>query len=180
MSLQPCHSVTIPRASPPGGFALRPETPADTPFLAALFASVRGPEFAGNGWPEEALRAFLADQFRLQTLHYARYHAGAAFFIVERRGTPVGRFCLHRGERDHRIVDISLLAEARNQGMGGALLDWACAEAAALGRSVSLQVEAHNPACRLYARKGFVPTDETGPFWQMTRAAPAAVSAGML
>ena len=164
----------MPEAPLPDLLSLRPETPEDIPFLAALFASVRGPQFAAQGWPEEVLRAFLTDQFRLQTAHYARYYADADFRIVERQGAPVGRFYLHRGPTDHRIVDISLLPAARGRGIGGALLDMACAEAEALGRSISLQVDAANPARHLYARKGFVLTGENGPFQQMTRPAPSA------
>lgn len=154
----------------PPGLALRPETPGDTPFLAALFASVRGPEFAGNGWPDEVRDTFLAQQFRFQRAHYAHHYADADFRIVERQGAPVGRFCLHRGTTDHRIVDICLLPEARNQGLGGALLDIACAEADRLGRVVSLHVERSNPAQRLYARKGFIRVGESGPHWHMIRA----------
>lgn len=152
------------------GLSLRPETPEDAPFLAALFASVRGPEFEGNGWPDAVRSAFLADQFRLQVAHYTRYYAGAAFLIVERQGVPIGRLYIHRSSGDHRIVDISLVPEARNQGIGGALLDMACAEAAQLGRPVSIHVEKNNPAQRLYRRKGFVPAGENGPSWLMIRA----------
>ncbi|MDQ0346157.1 GNAT family N-acetyltransferase [Ancylobacter vacuolatus] len=152
------------------GLSLRFETPKDAPFLAALFASVRRPEFEGNGWPDDVRHAFLADQFRLQVAHYARYYADAAFLIVERQGVPIGRLYLHRGPREHRIVDISLLPETRNQGIGGALLDMACTEASRLGRLASIHVEKNNPAQRLYRRKGFVPAGESGPYWLMIRA----------
>ncbi|RTM01630.1 N-acetyltransferase [Ancylobacter aquaticus] len=152
------------------GLSLRLETSEDAPFLAALFASVRGPEFEGNGWPDAVRSAFLAQQFRFQRAHYTHHYADADFRIVERQGAPVGRFYLHRGPTDHRIVDISLLPEARNRGLGGALLDIACAEASRLGRVVSLHVEKTNPAQRLYRRKGFVPAGESGPSWLMIRA----------
>ena len=150
--------------------SLRPETREDAPFLAALFASVRGPEFEGNGWPDEVRSTFLADQFRCQVAHYARYYADALFLIIERDGAPIGRFYLHRGPREHRIVDISLLPEARSRGIGGALLDLACAEASRHGRIVSIHVEKNNPAQRLYRRKGFTPAGESGPYWLMIRA----------
>lgn len=154
---------------------LRPERPEDTPFLAALFASVRAPDFEAQGWPAEVLHAFLADQYRMQTAHYARFYAGAAFLIVEHDGAAIGRLYVHRDRHEHRIVDISLVPGARNRGIGGALLDRVCAEAAALGCGVSLHVEKHNPAQRLYQRKGFVRTGENDPYWRMARAlAPAS------
>ncbi|WP_425104209.1 N-acetyltransferase family protein [Ancylobacter sp.] len=171
-------SVAGPASSGCPHLSLRPETPDDAPFLAALFASVRGPEFEGNGWPEEVRDAFLAQQFRFQSAHYAHHYADADFSIVERHGAPVGRFYLHRGLTDHRIVDISLLPEARNQGLGGALLDIACAEADRLGRVASLHVDKSNPAQRLYARKGFIRVGESGPRWHMIRAPGPEAPAG--
>lgn len=152
------------------GIVLREETSADMPFLAGLYTGARGPTFDGEGWPEEQRRAFFAEQYRRQVAHYTRNHAGAALLIIERHDIPIGRFYIHRGPQDHRIIDFSLIPEARNRGYGGIVLDWASAEAAALGRSLSIHVEKNNPARRLYERKGFVRTGESGPYWRLTRS----------
>jgi ribosomal protein S18 acetylase RimI-like enzyme len=78
----------------------------------------------------------------------------------------VGRLYLHRGEREHRIIDIALLPPFRGQGIGTRLLDGVLAGAQAAGVPVRLHVEAGNPAAALYRRLGFVevpaPEDETG------------------
>lgn len=174
----PTPASALPDTWADGGISLRPQTEQDMPFLQALFASVRGPEFEGNGWPDETRHAFLDQQFRFQSAHYARHYADADRLIVTRHGAPIGRFYIHHGPREHRIVDISLLPAARSQGIGGALLAWACAEASRLGCALSLHVAAHNPAQRLYLRTGFIRVGEAGPDWLMVRAPETEASSG--
>ncbi|WP_428033059.1 GNAT family N-acetyltransferase [Ancylobacter sp.] len=163
------HRWTAPDALAGFGVALRPETPEDVPFLAALFESVRWPAFDDSGWTDSFRRAFLAEQFRFQVAHYARACPDAVFLIVERRSVPIGRLYVHEAASEHRIVDISLLPEVRNQGLGGALLDMVCAAADRRGCLSSLHVEKFNRARSLYRRKGFKPAGERGPYWLMIR-----------
>ena len=66
-----------------------------------------------------------------------------------------------------RIVDIALLPECRNRGVGTALLQAAMNEAAAAGKTVSIHVEKFNPAQRLYRRLDFHEISESGPYWLM-------------
>jgi GNAT superfamily N-acetyltransferase len=146
---------------------LRPQNRDDEPFLTELYLSVRWPELEPSGWPDETKRAFLRDQFRLQSAHYAKAYYDAEFWIVEREGEALGRLYLFRGGVDHRIVDISLLPHARGKGLGGALLQAVQAEAAAAGKSVSIHVEKFNPAQTLYRRLGFHEIGDSGPYWLM-------------
>lgn len=156
---------------PPGlaalGVGLRPQLDDDAPFLLALYKSVRWEELRPTGWPDEVKHVFLADQFRLQTLHYATAYVGGDFLIIEKSGQAIGRLYLYRGSSDHRIVDISLLGEMRGQGIGGALLDLVCAEAGSMSRTVSIHVEMFNPAQTLYKRKSFRRIGGNGPYWLM-------------
>lgn len=62
------------------------------------------------------------------------------------------------------LIDIALLPEYRNQGIGSILLRGLLTEAAAVGSSVRLQVLKGNPARELYARLGFLTTAENGPY----------------
>lgn len=150
------------------GVGRRDETTDDAPFLEALYLSIRRGEFAALGWPEAALDAFLRDQFRLQTLHYRRCYQPAEFLIIEQAGLAVGRLYLHVGDEDIRIIDISLIEAARGAGLGGALIASVQDRAAAEGRTVSLHVEASNPAVRLYERLGFNCTGAvSGPYRHM-------------
>jgi ribosomal protein S18 acetylase RimI-like enzyme len=61
-------------------------------------------------------------------------------------------------------MDIALLPEHRNQGIGGKLVRDVMNEAAAIGLKVSLHVESYNPAQRLYRRLGFVEAGESGVY----------------
>lgn len=151
-----------------GGVRLRHETPEDEGFVERLYTSIRRGEFEALGWPEAALDAFLRDQFRLQTVHYRRHYQPAEFLIIEQAGLAVGRLYLHLGAEDIRIIDISLIEAARGAGLGGALIASVQDRAAAEGRTVSLHVEASNPAVRLYERLGFRATGAvSGPYGRM-------------
>jgi ribosomal protein S18 acetylase RimI-like enzyme len=149
------------------GVALRRERPEDLPFLERLYFSVRWQELAQLDWPEDAKLGFLRQQFSFQVKHYSTYYAGADFGILEHEGVPIGRLYLFRGERDLRIVDISLLPEWRGGGLGTLVLQAVLAEAGACGRTVSIHVEKFNPAQRLYRRLGFRTIGEDGPYWLM-------------
>ena len=60
-------------------------------------------------------------------------------------------------------------AHARDR-IGGSLLSSLIEEASASGRALSIDVEANNPAGRLYDRLGFQPAGEHGVYVLMERA----------
>ncbi len=134
---------------------IRPETAEDDAFLRRLTVEGRWAEFAPLPLSDAHKRMLLEQQHLARQHHYRTYYGGADFGVIELEGEPIGRLCLLRGARDHLLVDIALLPERSGQGLGGTLLDSILAEAAALGRTVSLRVEHTNPARRLYERKGF-------------------------
>src|SRR5262249_22081724 len=68
---------------------------------------------------------------------------------------PIGRIVVDRGEAAITLVDIALLAERRNAGIGTALVQGLQIEAAATGKPVRLQVLTSSRAVRLYERLGF-------------------------
>jgi ribosomal protein S18 acetylase RimI-like enzyme len=142
------------------GLTRRPETDADTPFLLALYGSTREHELALVDWSAEAKQAFVAMQFDAQRGHYRREYPSARFEIVERHGTPVGRLYIDERPGDIRVMDITITPQARSQGIGGALLADVLARGRESGRTVSIHVELHNPARRLYDRLGFRPVGE--------------------
>jgi len=106
-------------------------------------------------WPPAEKAAFLEQQFQAQDTAYRGAYDACRFDIIELDGEPVGRLYVDRRDDDIRIVDIALLAQYRNRGIGGALLRQLLDEGAATGRSVSIHVEKHNPALALYQRLGF-------------------------
>jgi GNAT superfamily N-acetyltransferase len=139
----------------PPALALREVAAADEPFLRELYRSVRDPELALTSWSEEQKRAFSNQQFDFQDRWYRSQYPGARFLVIEREGSPIGRIYLHETANETGVMDIALVAAARNAGLGTALMEWVKAGAAARGAAVTLHVEIFNPARSLYARLGF-------------------------
>jgi ribosomal protein S18 acetylase RimI-like enzyme len=156
------------------GFALRPETDDDIPFLTRLYASTREAELAAVPWTEEQKREFVALQFAAQRRHYATHIAGCAFDILECRGEPVGRLYLETRPFRLHIVDITLLPAWRGRGVGAQILQAVIAAGRKEGRGVGIFVEKFNPALRLYRRLGFAELDDAGVYLEMERAAEQA------
>jgi GNAT superfamily N-acetyltransferase len=141
--------------APPAGLTLREIAPADEAFLRELYRSTRDPELALTNWTHEQKRAFSDQQFDFQDRWYRSQYAGARFLVIEREGAPIGRLYLHETAKETGVMDIALVAAARNAGLGTALMNWVKAGAAARGAAVTLHVEIFNPARALYARLGF-------------------------
>lgn len=168
----------MPPALAAQGFAFRPEAEADIPFLRRLYISTRWEELAITDWSDEQKIAFLESQFGFQRFHYYKYYPTTDFAVLEQRGTPAGRLYLERRPRVATMLDIALLPEWRNRGIGTTLIEAVLAEAAAAGQAVSIMVEKFNPAQRLYRRLGFREVSDHGVHWEMEwRAEPDARAA---
>lgn len=163
-----------PRPSPlDAQVTLRPTGHDDRAFLLRVYASTREEELALTAWDEEQKRAFLDAQFAAQDSWYRERYAGATLDVILADGVPAGRFYVHRREREIRLMDITLLPEHRGRGIGSFLLDGLFAEAAAAGKTVTVHVEAYNPARRLYERLGFAQIGEHGVYHLMEWTPPA-------
>ncbi|MCF7221537.1 GNAT family N-acetyltransferase [Lysobacter sp. TLK-CK17T] len=156
------------------GLRLRHATDPDLPWLRRLYAATRAQEMAQLPWPEAVRQTFLDQQFDLQHRHYVTHYGDGDFLIVEDADGPVGRYYLHRSTPEHLIVDISLLPERRNRGIGAALIAASQAHACAEGCGMHLHVAVHNPAARrLYERLGFVVITTEGAHHRMRWSPPA-------
>src|SRR3977135_652618 len=102
--------------------AFRPITPEDAEFLYTVYAHTRAEELAVVDWTESQKDAFLRAQFNAQHEAYQGTYRGGEFLVILRNGQPVGRLYVARWEREIRIVDIALLPEHRNAGIGSAIL----------------------------------------------------------
>jgi GNAT superfamily N-acetyltransferase len=154
-------------------YTLRPETDTDVPFLRRLYISTRWDELAPvTNWSEAQKIAFLESQFALQRHHYRTYYPTTDWGILEHGGAPAGRLYVERGNK-LLVIDIALLPEWRGRGVGTALMEVVMAEAREAGKAVSIAVEKHNPAQRLYRRLGFREVSDEGVYWFMEwRAGP--------
>jgi ribosomal protein S18 acetylase RimI-like enzyme len=108
--------------------------------------------------------AFLRDQFRLQTLDWARVNPRGDFAIIEIDGQAAGRFYVDRRADEIRVVDIALLPPFRGRGVGSALLRRAQEEAIRLRLPIRMHVERNNPARALYGRLGFRVIEDRGVY----------------
>lgn len=148
-------AFVLPAALLSQGFALRPETDDDLPFLMSLYASTREEELAVTPWTPEQKNAFLAQQFHAQRHHYRTYMPDCAYDIIERDGAPVGRLYIDTTPTMLNLVDIALVAAARNRGIGHAILIALQEASIASGKRIVAFVEKFNPALGLYRRLGY-------------------------
>ncbi len=155
---------------------LRPITESDLAFLLEVYAAARADELAQVPWSDDEKRAFLTSQFNAQHHHYQTYYQTASFDIIVQNGQPIGRFYVDRWPNEIRIVDIALLPNYRQQGIGASLLTQILNEGQTSQKTVSIHVEKYNPAYRLYTRLGFNKIGETGVYdllaWNPTSPAP--------
>lgn len=126
----------------------------DIPFLFQLYASTRE-DVVGLPWTPEQKHAFLVQQFNAQHTHYQQHYAGADFLILQSRGVDFGRMYLHRTPKEHRLMEITLLPEHRNQGFGTHLMEVLIQQAQEADLPLTLHVETFNPAYQLYRKLGF-------------------------
>ncbi len=148
---------------------LRLAVTEDEPFLQAVYASTRAEEMAIVPWAPEQKLAFVQMQYRAQRQSYQNQFPDSQIYVIELGSQPVGRMIVDRSATAILLMDIALLPEYRNHGLGTALMRDLLDEADRLHRPVQLHVEDFNPAMHLYLRLGFVKTGEAGIYSEMTR-----------
>jgi ribosomal protein S18 acetylase RimI-like enzyme len=151
---------------------LRPATDGDYDFMRRLYASTRAEEMEHFPFDEAAKTAFLDQQFAAQFEHYGIHYPTCERNIVLRDGVPVGRLWIDEWRDQIRLVDISLLPECRGTGIGTMLLHDVLTRGAAVGKPVTIHVEAFNPALHLYQRLGFEKVDTNGIYFLMRWTPP--------
>jgi ribosomal protein S18 acetylase RimI-like enzyme len=141
--------------------------PEDAPFLRAVYMSTRAEEVAVLGWSPAQQEAFLTMQFHAQQQDYGRRYPAAEHRILLRGGQAAGQYRVDRTPAEIHLIDVSLLPQARNGGLGGALLRRLREEAAQTQRPLRLSVARDNRARRLYERLGLVVIASTGTHFTM-------------
>ncbi|MFT4558000.1 MAG: ribosomal protein S18 acetylase RimI-like enzyme [Planctomycetaceae bacterium] len=147
----------------------RPFEASDSDFVHYVFSSVRRDMLAGTGATGKKLDQLVREQSQLQLAHYQKFYNDAEHDIIELKGRKIGRIYVHRQEHEIRLMDISLLPEYRNKGIGSMLIQELLDEADQNGKKVSLHVESYNPARRLYVRLGFEKSEDGQVYDQMER-----------
>jgi GNAT superfamily N-acetyltransferase len=134
---------------------LRDAMPADRQFLARLYEDTRRQEISAWGWPTEQQEQFLRTQFDAQYRWYRAGFPDASDRIICAEEAAVGRILTALESGGMRLIDIALLEEHRNRGIGGKLLCQLQQDCTTRGCALCLQVLQGNPAIRLYQRLGF-------------------------
>ena len=151
----------------PADISFRSVNDGDLEFLYHLYASTRADELAQVDWNDEQKTQFLTMQFNAQHSFYQEQFGQAEFLMIEAEAKPVGRVYVDRRANEIRLIDIALVPEQRNSGLGTALLKDLLDEAQAVGLPIKIHVEKFSPAMRLYQRLGFEALEDQGVYQLM-------------
>jgi ribosomal protein S18 acetylase RimI-like enzyme len=146
--------------------ALRAAESADADFEQYLYASTRD-DLRPLG--PEVFDGLVGMQFRAQSMTWRLEHPEAERKIVMVDGERVGRMVVDSSKFHIEVLDVAILPELRNQGIGTAVLRSVIGQADRTLRPVRLHVEKRNRAVRWFERLGFLPTGETGLYLAMSR-----------
>lgn len=147
--------------------ALRPAMEADEAFLLEVYSSTRSDEMTQTGWDNAQQQAFLKLQFVAQQQHYRTYYPQGEHSLILLNEKPIGRLYVARSLEEIRILDIALLAEQRNKGIGTRVIKDLIAESQKTGKPVRIYVENFSRALRLFERMGFLQVEEKGFYYLM-------------
>ena len=151
-----------------GKLTLRPVTKDDDPFLLAVYGSSRAEELAQVEWPEGKQEEFLRWQFDLQRQDYDSRFPNAEYAVILIDDCPAGRIWIERDEKEIHLLDIAILPEFQNQGIGTLLLRQLIDEAVRTQKPLRHMVFMLNAnAHRFYERLGFVDTEDAGAYKRM-------------
>jgi ribosomal protein S18 acetylase RimI-like enzyme len=164
-----CYTFHVPEKTIHGVImlTLKNADSQDDDFLYSLYADIRKPEFLVLGWQEEQLEAFLRMQYQAQKKSYLLQYSSAAYEIVLLNDVRIGRIITCMTDLTIDIVDISLLSEYRNRGIGTKMIEIEKKKALSMNKSIRLHVLQSNPAGRLYERLGFHIKEEPFPYFRM-------------
>lgn len=150
-------------------------TANDEESLYQIYSSTRTEELAQlTDWPASQKEAFLRSQFVAQHTYYQNNYEGAHFWVIEFRSQIIGRLYLHTHYegKSMRIIDIALLPEWRNRGIGKKILQDVMNLAEGMNRCVTIHVESFNPAMKLYKKLGFALVSKTNGVYYLLEWTP--------
>ena len=154
-------------APSPESITTRSVKPEDQTFLLELYKSSRGDDLRGLGWDEQRISEFLDMQYEAQQNFYDSDYASAADELILREDKPIGRLMIESRPHEIRCIDLGLLPEYRERGLGTGIIQKLQEKARREKKPLRLQVIRFSRAVSLFDRLGFVRTSETGTHFQM-------------
>ena len=106
-------------------------------------------------------------QYTAQKEYYLAAYPGAEHTIILLGNVPVGRMIVQRGERDILFVDLAILPEYRNRGVGSRLILERIREADDAGGVLVFHALKTNRAINLYLRLGCAITGDAGMYYRI-------------
>ena len=152
---------------------LRRFNDSDLPFLQLLYGSIREPELRMTNFTEDEKEQFIFNQFMIQHSQYCKNYETEHFYVIEVNGKKAGRFYIDYWDNEIRVVDIALLPEFRQSGIGSHLLEYLFQEALTRKLPVTIHVEHQNPARHLYERLGFKLKSKSSDVYMLMEWAPS-------
>ena len=134
---------------------VRPACTADEPFLYCVFCSAQADQFTSLELALDEKERLMTMQYRAQQEQYRGRYPDADFDLVLKDGAPIGILYAKRGSDEFVLIDITLLPQHRNSGIGTALVRDLIVEANTADKPLLAHVLKQNPAWRLWQRLGF-------------------------
>lgn len=147
--------------------AFRPATSDDQTFLLEVYGSTRAEELALTTWDQAQRDAFLSMQFSAQQSHYGQHYPEGEHYIILVNDHAVGSLYVAEIENEIRILDLTILPQHRNAGIGTQIMKELMAEAALIGKPLRVYVESFNRSLGLFERLGFEKSGESGHSYLM-------------
>jgi len=145
----------------PNSITLRKVKTLDQALLFRIYSATRHDEMAVVPWDDEQKHQFLTMQFNAQQNDYLNRFPDAEHSIIVADGQDVGRVWIDRRDDEIRLLDIAVLPNHRNAGIGQIMLKRLQTEAGLTGAALRHSVYTTNDAAlRLYERLGFVVVED--------------------
>jgi GNAT superfamily N-acetyltransferase len=151
--------------------SLRPATPEDEDFLLRVLRSTREDELALTAWDDAQKEDFIRMQYAAQQADYTARFPDAEYAVILYDDAPAGRIWIGRSEAEIRLLDIALLPEFQNRGIGTHLLSALIAESNRTRKPLRHSVFKFNAdALPFYQRLGFRMTGESAAYVFLERS----------
>jgi ribosomal protein S18 acetylase RimI-like enzyme len=165
-NLKSCNEIIVSTSIPAKAtfmlLTLSAITSADEPFLQSVYAATRADEMRLVPWSAQQKEMFLQMQFQAQQEYYLSRYPNASLRVIKFNDESIGRLYIAELADEIRIIDITILPEYRNRGIGTRLVKDILQTSAEKQKPVQIYVENFNQSSQLFAGLGFEPVSEQG------------------
>jgi ribosomal protein S18 acetylase RimI-like enzyme len=138
-----------------GCIRLRMATDADAAFLFELFRATRGGPLRLGGLPEAMIDNLLTMQYRARNQGYGERFPEVRRLVVETADGPIGELIEHDEADAVYIVDIALLPDQQQRGIGTVLVRSVMEQATARGGVRAIVMVNNAASLKMFGRLGF-------------------------